>query len=441
MSLAIPWNKPGFYLFVLAASVVIGVLAGIYPAFILSGFKTVTVLKGKLLKDNHSFFLRRSLVIFQFFISIFLIIVTVAMFQQMSFIRKKNLGFNRENVIIIRDLNNVGDQLPVIRDELLKNSSIINGTISSYFPGPNTARNTPLLWRYGTDPTPDNALRSEKWTVDYDYIPTLGMEMAVGRNFSRDFPSDSSAVILNETAVRRFGFTGDPIGQKILTLKNNPDGTQDRSKLETWTIIGVVKDFNFESLHEHVGPLGLFFGTGSRQFLALRYRTEKTDELIRMLNDNWKKLLPGEHFNYSFLNQDFESMYVGDRKLEKLFGVFSGLAIIIACMGLFALTAFTTEQRTREIGIRKVLGASVQGIVMLLTKEFSRLVFISFILAAPMAWYGINWYFEKYAYKTTISPFIYLGAGFIAFLVACLTMWYQSIKAAYTDPVNTLRSE
>ncbi|MBR9999177.1 MAG: ABC transporter permease [Cyclobacteriaceae bacterium] len=441
LSLSIPWNHIEFYLFMIIAAMVVGVFAGLYPSMVLSGFRPVKVLTGNFSTGPNSFFLRSTLVIFQFFISIFLIIVTIALYQQMNFIKNKKLGFNKEQVIIIRDVYNSGDKLPVIRDEILKNNHIINGTISAYFPGPGSSRKTPMLWKYGSDPTPDNSVNAEKWTVDYDYIPTLGMEIVEGRNFSRDFSTDSAAVILNETAVRRFGFKDDPIGQMISTHKDNPDGSQDRNKQETWTVVGVVKDFNFESLRENVGPLGLFFGTDSRSFLTFRYEADRTDQVIETIKNTWDKMAPGEPFNYSFLDQDFERMYAGEQKLGSLFALFSGLAIVIACLGLFALTAFTTEQRTKEIGIRKVLGASVQTIILLLSKEFSRLIIIAFLLAVPLAWYGIYWHFQQYAYKTSISPMVYLGAGILAFLLACLTMFYQSIKAANTNPVNTLRSE
>ena len=440
-TLQVPWAHFTFYLVIIIAAGIIGVIAGLYPALVLSGFKPVTVLKGVLVKSNNSFFLRSTLVVFQFFISIFMIIVTIAMYQQMNYIKTKKLGFRKENVLIVRDVYNVGDKLPVIRDEILKNHNVVNGTITGYLPGPNAARKTPLIWKYGSDPTPENSMNAETWTVDDEYIPTLGMEILSGRNFSTDFPSDSTAIILNETAVRRFGFAEDPIGERISLLKDNPDGSQDLNNQESRTIIGVVKDFNFESLHQEVGPLGLLYGKDSRSFLIFRYEAAQTDQVINSIETTWKSMAPGEPFNYSFLDQGFERMYATEQKLGKLFTIFSGLAIFIACMGLFAMTAFTTEQRTKEIGIRKVMGASIRNIILLLSKDFSRLIMVSFILATPLAWYGIYWYFQHYAYRTNISPVVFIGAGIMVFLLASLTMFYQSIKAANANPVKTLRSE
>jgi putative ABC transport system permease protein len=441
LSISIPWNSPLFYLLLASGALVVGIFAGIYPALVLSGFKPAKVLRGKLSAGQHSMLFRSALVIFQFFISIFLIIVTLAIYKQLSFIQEKKLGFNKENVIIMREVYNMNDQLPVIRDEILKQNDILNGTISAYFPGPGSARKTPLIWKYGSEPTPENSVNAETWMVDHDYVPTLGMEIVEGRNFSRDFPSDSTGIILNETAVRNFDFKDDPIGQKISLHIDNPDGSQELTRLETRTIIGIIKDFNFESMHENIGPLALLFAADSRNFMAFRFRAGKTDQVVETLRSTWKTMAPGEPFNYSFLDQDFARTYATEQKLGSLFTVFSGLAIIIACLGLFALTAFTTEQRTKEIGIRKVMGASIKNILLLLSKDFSRLILISFILAIPLAWYGIHWYFQQYAYKTSIGPLVYLGAGLLAFLLAGLTMFYQSVKAASANPVNSLRSE
>jgi len=441
LSLTIPWDQFSFYPAILAVALVTGFCAGFYPALILSGYRPSIVLKGVPAKTKDSFFLRKSLVVFQFFISVFMIIVTVALYQQMSYIQNKKLGFKKENVIILRDVYNAAEVLPAIRDAVIQNHAIDNGTITSYLPGPNAARKTPLIWKYGSDPTPENSVNAETWTVDERYIPTLKMEMVVGRNFSTDFPSDSSAIILNETAVRHFGFSDDPIGQRISMLKDNEDGSQNWNNQETRTLVGVVKDFNFESLHQPIGPLALLYGKDSRNFLIFRYETAQTEEVIGYIENTWKKMAPGEPFNYSFLDEGFKQLYAKETKLEKLFTMFTGLAIFIACLGLFAMTAFTTQQRTKEIGIRKTMGASASNIVLLLSKEFSRLLIIAFVFAAPFAWFGIQWYLQQYAYRTHISPLLFVGAGSMIFLLATLTILYQTLKAANANPVQSLRSE
>ena len=238
-----------------------------YPGIVLSSFQPAHVLKGKFTGSGPAF-LRSGLVVFQFAISIFLIIATMALYQQMNYMKNKKLGFNKEQVILLRDVKNVGERLTVIKDEMVKTNLIKSGTVSSYFPGPGSARNTPLMWKYGSLPLPENSFNAEKWKVDYDYVNTLGIEIVEGRNFSRDFPSDSSGVILNESAIERLGFSDSPIGHKISLLRDNPDGSQDPAKLETWEIIGVARDFNFESLRQNVAPLGLFFGN-SQQYNRL----------------------------------------------------------------------------------------------------------------------------------------------------------------------------
>jgi putative ABC transport system permease protein len=214
----------------------------------------------------------------------------------------------------------------------------------------------------------------------------------------------------------------------------------DQSKLETWEIIGVAKNFNFESLRQTVTPLGLFFGK-SRSSIAFRYEGNNTQDVINLLEKKWKEMAPGEPFNYSFLDQTFQSQYNTEQKVSKVFVLFSGLAIIIACLGLFALTSFTAEQRTKEIGIRKVMGASVQNIILLLSSEFGKLILIGFMIATPLSAFGIKWYLQDYAYRTEISWWIYGAAGFITFLLALGTMSYQSFLAAKANPVESLKSE
>jgi putative ABC transport system permease protein len=439
MNLNVPFDNLSLGALLFAAALLVGILSGLYPGLALSSFQPAQVLKGRL-TGNRSSFLRSGLVVFQFTVSIFLIIGTIALYQQMSFMKNKKLGFDQEQVILLKDVRNIGDRLSAIKDEMVKSNMVKAGTVSSYFPGPGSARKTPLMWRYGSLPLPENSINAEKWSVDYDYIPTLGIEIVEGRNFSRDFPSDSNAVILNEAAIARFGFTDSPIGRKISLFHDNPDGSQDQSKLETWEIIGVSNDFNYESLREQVSPLGLFFGA-SHGSLAFRYETDNTQKVISILEKKWKELAPGEPFHYSFLDENFQTLYNTEARVGKIFALFACLAIIIACLGLFALTAYTAEQRTKEIGIRKVMGASLSNIILLLTRDFGKLILGGFLLATPLAAYGIRWYLQDYAYKTSISWWIYVAAGMITFLLALLTMGYQSVLAARTNPVEALKSE
>lgn len=439
-TLGVPFGDIKVMASLFGVAILTGVLAGLYPGFVLSSYKPVNVLKGKLPIGESGTFLRSGLVVFQFTVSIFLTIATLAIITQTRFMQNKELGFSPEQIIRLKDVSNAGQGLYTFRDEMLKHPVIKSATISSYFPGPGSARKTPLIWRYGMEPAPSNSVNIEQWAVDYDYAATLGLEFIAGRDFAREFPSDSTAVIINASAARRLGISADPIGERLNVFHENPDGSQDRSRIATYTVVGVVKDFNFESLRDNVQPLGLFFGksTGS---IAFRYETAHTPDVIDALRSTWQKVVPGEPFIYAFVDEDFQRLYTTEQKLSRIFTLFSGLAIVIACLGLFALTSFTAEQRTKEIGIRKVLGASVKQIVVLLSLSFGRLILISFLVAAPLAAFGIRWYLEQYAYKADITVWLYLEAGFFASLLAAITLGYQSIKAARNNPVESLKCE
>jgi putative ABC transport system permease protein len=324
---------------------------------------------------------------------------------------------------------------------VLNNSAIQSGTISGYLPVAGTWRSDNSFWPEGAQPTQDNMIGLQNWNVDIDYVKTLGMKIKEGRDFSAEFPSDSSAVIVNETAVQQFKLGKDPLGKKITTFSGNkPDGTADPAQVRSWTVIGVVEDFHFESLKQNISALGLFLGR-SQGTISFRFEAKNSQEVIRAVEKIWKGIAPGQPFQYSFLDEDFGRMYASEQRLGKIFALFAGLAIIIACLGLFALTAFTAEQRTKEIGIRKVLGASVTGIIVLLSKEFGKLIVIAFIVAVPLAWLGVDWWLKNYIYKVEVGMLVYLIAGVLAFLIAWLTMSYQSIKAARSNPVDALRSE
>lgn len=285
-----------------------------------------------------------------------------------------------------------------------------------------------------TKENPDQGVMTRFYFVDPEYIPTLGMRMVQGRNFSKRFPTDASAVILNETAVKALGWQKNPIGRELI------GHTDDNGVNIMYRVVGVVSDFHFESLRQKIGPLAMFLGRNSGNILV-KTRTDKLPEFLASLKQQWESFAPTAPFSYSFLDDRFAKVYVSEQKIEQILTLFSSLTIFIACLGLFGLATYTAEQRTKEIGVRKVLGASVGSLVALLSKDFLKLILIALVIASPIAWWGMNQWLKEFAYKVTIDWWIFALAGLLAIGIALLTVSYQSIKAALINPVKSLRSE
>ncbi|WP_339708036.1 ABC transporter permease [uncultured Kriegella sp.] len=431
-SIAIPFTNFFFWMILLVAVAFLGLFSGSYPAFFMSRFVAATVLKGGGQSSVGGGKIRNSLVVFQFAISVFLIIGTLVVFQQLKYIQSKDLGFAKDQVLLIDDTFAVGNKLLSIKEEIQQLGQVSSVTLTGYMPTP-SYRNDNSFFKEGATEQ-ENALQMQNWVVDHDYLSTLNMQLIAGRNFDKRYPTDSTATILNESAVARLGMAPED----VLGIRISGDLGQESPVF--YTVIGVVKNFHFASLREDIGALGLFLGS-SNGALAIKLKAGNFSNAIGNIENIWNRMAPGQLFNYRFMEDSFNTTYQAEQKLGRIFVVFTVLSILIACLGLFGLAAFNAEKRTKEIGIRKVLGASVGQITYRLTTDFLRLVGIAVLISLPLGWYAMSKWLEDFSYKIEIGWWVLALAAFLAGAIAILTVGYQSIKAASINPVKSLRTE
>ena len=405
----------------------VGVLSGSYPALYLSRFHPQEVLKGKLSGGAKSAWFRGSLVVFQFAISIALVAATLIVYSQLDYMRNKALGFNKEQLLVLHRAGALGEQLESFKAQIAQLPNVIAVSSSVHVPGLQVDQNVYTL--EGAPSSESKALWAS--TVSYDYIETLGIEMAEGRPFSRDFGSDETAYVINEAAARELGID-NPTSHRLL----EPDPAGMRSG----PIIGMVRDFHFESLHQEIRPMLFRFREFAR-YVVVRVQPNDIQQTISDIEERWQEVTGGEPFEYSFLDEDFENLHEGDRKMGEVFTVSSLLAILIACLGLYGLASFTTEQRTKEIGIRKTLGATVTDIVVLISKEFIILVVIALVIAVPVAYLAMSQWLQLFSYRISIPTSVFAIAGAMALVIAFLTVSFQSVRTALTNPSKSLRDE
>lgn len=422
-----PLILPGFLLL----GLLVGVLAGSYSAFFLSSFEPTKVLKGVLhsTAGKRTVGFRSSLVVFQFFVSITLIACTLVVYKQLQYIQDKKLGYEKDQVLIVRDAHLLPqNKWEIFRQQLLQDPRVTSVSASGYLPAGPSENNNFFLF-------PGDNLSQQQKTLRYDvdehYIPTMGIKMVAGRNFSPDLATDSSSVILNQTAAKAFGWGMDALGKSLVHLDN-------QGKKRTLRIIGIVEDFHFKSLYEPISPLVMVLGNSGS--LIIKVKGEDTAGLLSMLQNQWTTFSE-EPFTYAFLDDRFNKTYEAERKVGLILSLFTGLTIFVACLGLFGLAIYTAEQRRKEVGIRKVLGASEVGIVSLLAKDFTKLVLLSFLFAIPLSWYIMSQWLEGFTYRMEVGPGIFVLAGLIAIITSLGTVSWQAVKAALANPIKSLRNE
>ncbi len=420
---------PKIIIALIGLTLVISFLAGGYPAFFMSSFKPIQALKNKFTSGS-SKGIRSGLVVFQFTVSVGLIIGTLVVSQQMNYIQNKDVGYEKEQLIVMRNAGRLGNDFNAFKEEIQNETQIQSITMSSYVPAGSSDGSTSAITTKHQIP---QTLRSRLYFIDEEYIPTLGMEILLGRNFSKEFGREDKNIIINETAIKTFGFNENPIGETISMATDN-NGAK-----ELLTVVGVVKDFHLKSLHNEIEPLLMqynpYYG------LIIKAKTSDMASLIATMKSKWEAFGSGETFEYAFLDELYNETYLKETNMNTILKIFALLTIFVACLGLFGLVTFTAEQRFKEIGIRKVLGSSIPQIVGMLSKDFIKLVFVSFIIAFPLGYYLMNKWLQDFAYRIDIHWSVFVFSGLITIGIAFITISFRSIKAASVNPIKSLKTE
>ncbi len=421
--------QPKNLLFLVGATFFVGVLAGLYPAFYLTRFEPAEVIKGSLRTGSGKSAFRRNMVVVQFSISIFLIIGLFTVYKQMKYIQTRSLGFDKENVVILPVRSDqIAQNYGSFRNEMRNNPQIVSVSASSEVPADSHYSNSNYRRLDSEEP-----IILYLFFCDYDYVETYRMEILAGRAFSRDFSTDTvGTLILNESAAQRFGWTPEEaVGKKL----------EGPPLEEPAQVVGVVKNFNYNSLRQEVEPLTLLLDPEYIRAISVRIIPGNLERILSFIQEKWQNTFPGEQFEFSFLDYRINQLYASEKKMQKIFVVFSALSILVACLGLLGLVSFTSEVRTKEIGIRKVLGASTGSVIVLLSKEFIKWIVLANIVAWPLAWFIMNKWLQNFAYRANIGWIVFLLAGSVTMAIAILTFIFQTFKTACADPVDSLRYE